>query len=272
MEIPIIAICNIRTQPAYRRDAFVAGLNRVGYSVVQGGKPRGPEDLLVLWNKYDAQEQLANTWERSGGSVIVCENGYIGADAKGRQLYAIAVGGHNGSGHVPVGSEDRFSALGIDVQPWQQRPDGYTLICGQRGIGSKDMASPKDWNQTAQRKLAGGRPVKLRPHPGKDCLKDEAMASLDDDLAGAHSVAIWSSSAGVKALVAGIPAAYDAPAWVCHRAAMRGVETLLHTTITDDVARKAALHEMSHSQWAVDEISSGEPFARILADMEHATC
>lgn len=266
----MIAICNIRMQPHYRRDAFTAGLKRVGYSIVTEGKPSGPEDVLVLWNRYQAQASLADSWERAGASVIVCENGYIGTDGHGHQLYAIAVGGHNGSGHVPFGSEDRFSALGVDVHPWVSRPEGYTLVCGQRGVGSKEMASPDGWHLAAQRKLAGGRVVKVREHPGKDCLKEAASASLEADLAGAHSVAIWSSSAGVKALVAGIPVAFDAPSWICQRAAMRGVETLKHTTITDDVARKAALHDMAHAQWTVAEIQSGEPFARILEDMKVA--
>lgn len=265
----MIAIVNIRTQPAYRRDAFVAGLNRVGYSVVQGGKPRGPEDLLVLWNKYDAQEQLANTWERAGGSVIVCENGYIGADAKGRQLYAIAIGGHNGSGTWPIGDEDRLAKLGIELKPYRI-VDGYILVCGQRAIGSKEMAAPKNWHPEMARRIARGteRQIKIREHPGNK----PAKVALDDDLAGAFACVIWSSGAGVKALASGVPVFYDAPRWVCEDAAWPVTQWLggvgpnfLQGHVPD--YRPQAMHAMSYAQWEVDEISAGEPFARILESL-----
>lgn len=263
----MISICNIRTMPQYRRDAFLSGLARVGQRVVEGGKPSGPEDWLVIWNRYGAQEQLARTWESVGGSTLVCENGYIGNDALARPLYAISVGGHNGSGWFPLGNEDRFTSLGINVAPWQSNDDGHILIAGQRGIGSKTMASPENWHAHAQRRLAGaGRPVRIRLHPGKD----EPKIPLADDLAGAYACAIWSSGSGVKSLVAGIPVAYDAPHWICEGAALKGVERLAGGVMRDDAARNFALSRMAHGQWSVAEIEKGEPFARILAAIRRA--
>lgn len=38
----------------------------------------------------------------------------------------------------------------------------------------------------------------------------------------------------------------------------------------DDALRQAALHRMAHAQWTVAEIESGEPFARIVAQIGQA--
>jgi hypothetical protein len=237
----MIAINHIRPLPHYRRDAFDAGLRQAGYSIVKQGAPKSAEDLMVIWNRYGGAHQMANQWEASGGTVLVCENGYIGKDAEGRQHYAIAAHGHNGSGWWPVGAEDRFSALGVDVLPWVNRPDGYALICGQRGIGSPTMASPPNWHIGAQKRVKAFHPnTKLRLHPGN---KAPAV-----------------SSSGVRALCLGVPVIFDAPHWICEGAAMRlGAGG---GTFPTDEQRAQALHRMAWAQYSVAEIESGEPFVR----------
>lgn len=260
----MITLCMIREQPHYRRDAFVRGLQRAGYTLVDRGQPDSKEDLLVIWNRYGSFEAMADRWEERGGSVLVAENGYIGKDANGHQLYALAAHGHNGSGFWPEGDDARWKALGIELQPWVERPNGYALVCGQRGIGSRTMASPPDWHADAARKWRFGA-VKLRLHPGNK--PDPNAPTLGADLAGAKACVIWSSSSGVKALVAGIPVYYDAPHWICEPAATR----LASATSADgqpadwrDDAREDALRRMAWAQWTIAELENGEPFARFL--------
>ena len=77
---------------------------------------------------------------------------------------------------------------------------------------------------------------------------------------------VWSSACGVKALTMGIPVVYAAPHWICAGAASRD----LAAPLMDDTARQHALHRMAHAQWSVSEIESGEPFARILAQIGDA--
>jgi hypothetical protein len=260
------AICTIRPEPNYRRDAFEAGLQRVGYTLDRTATPAGPEDLLILWNRKPNDEPAAQAWEARGGSVLVCENGYIGKDAEGRQRYAISVHGHNGSGWFPEGTEDRFAALGIELAPW--RTDGqHLLICAQRGIGSRKMASPPSWEYDATRRIgkATKRVTRVRAHPGNKA----AAIPLENDLADAWACVIWSSSAGVKALTLGVPVLYDAPHWICERAARPLVYA--ENPLRSDVPRLEALRHMAHGQWSVAEIESGEPFARILANIKAAT-
>lgn len=249
-----IAVCHIRAEPVYRREAFLSGLKRAGYNVVERGTPASKADMLVIWNRYGRFEAMADQWEKDGGTVLVAENGYIGKDELARQYYALAVHGHNGSGWWPIGDEDRFSKLGIDVKPWQDSPAGYALICGQRGIGSRMMASPSNWHINAQRHMAKLGPTKIRLHPGNR----PAVTHLEDDLSGARCCVIWSSASGVKALTLGVPVQYDAPHWVCDIGALK-----LRGEAASITHREAALQKMAYAQWSVAELESGLPFVNI---------
>ncbi len=267
----MIALCQIRTLPHYRRDAFESGLRRAGYSLVNSGHPAGPEDLLVIWNRYGPQDAMANTWERLGGTVLVCENGYIGKDEQGRQYYAISVHGHNGSGWFPIGTEDRFGKLGISISPWLEQ-GRHVVVRGQRGIGTKEMASPCNWHNEIGIKLRRltDRPVKVVEHPGN--VEDR---SGSQHLVDAWACVIWCSGMGVYALTAGVPVAYGAPHWICEDAGwplddwMKGGEagmTLARSLMLGHLApdmRAKALHKMAWGQRSVAEIESGEPFATI---------
>ena len=247
-----IAVVQIRKEPFYRRNAVEVGLRKLGYAIDPVGTPRPKDkrDLLVLWTKKaGVEEQQADAWERNGGSVIVMENGYL--QKVDKTYYAISAHGHNGSGWFPIGNEDRFSKLGFELKPWRET-EGYRLICGQRSIGSASMASPPMWGEKlAERFKSMGVPHRFRKHPGNFASK----TPLVDDLKGASVCTIWSSSAGVRALVEGVQVHHSAPNWVC--AAGNG-----------PVARTQALHRMAHAQWHHEEIATGEPFARILEDVD----
>ncbi len=251
----MIAICTVRAQPHYRRDSFIAGLERNGYKIVQSGRPQNSADLLVIWNRHGGFESMADQWEAFGGTVLVCENGYIGKDQHGRQLYAISAHGHNGSGWSPS-KDKRFEKLGIELKPWRTE-GGHVLVCGQRGIGSKTMASPVNWHEKAAKRLQKltDKQIRIRPHPGKDPPK----VPVEDDLRDAWACAIWSSSTGVKALVNGIHVAYDAPFWIGEDCAVK-LDDIAHP-VMDDGKRLQAMEKIANAQWSIDEITSGKPFA-----------
>lgn len=247
-----IALNTLRKEPAYRREAFSRGLERLGYKVIEAPvgamtqiyKPTSPDDLLVLWNKKRGhEEQQADRWEKLGGTVIVTENAYL--QKVDKTAYAISTHGHNGSGWFPQVEKGRFEKLGYELKPW--RTDGkYILVCGQRGIGSELMASPPQWaEKIAQRYKDPGAPVKLRQHPGNHAPK----VPLLTDLADATHCLIWSSSAGVTALIEGVPVQHFAPHWICAG--------------WGPLTREVALNFMANGQWSVAEIESAEPFARM---------
>jgi hypothetical protein len=248
------AVVLIRREPFYRRGAIESGLKRLGYSVSDRiTRPTGKDSFLCIWNrKRGLEEQQAEQWERLGGSVLVFENAYLAKTDK--TYYALSVHGHNGSGYFPVGPEDRFSKLGFPLKEWRAPGPGYRLVCGQRSIGSSTMASPPQWGERLVAKFkAMGVPHRWRPHPGNHAPK----VPLVSDLKGASVCTIWSSSAGVMALVEGVEVHHSAPHWICAGGNGPG-------------NREAALRRMAHGQHHHEEIATGEPFARILANLKDA--
>lgn len=258
------AVSLIRPGPEYRRDAFAAGLKAIGYQYCEGWQGQVPnkDDLLIIWNRYAHFDFTAQTFERAGATVLVAENGYIGADEKGHKLYALARNGHNGSGTWHVGNEDRWGKLGIPVQAW--REDGrHILIIGQRNIGSPLMASPMGWEQkmAADLRRITRREVRVRHHPESRNVAIRPKTTLEDDLRGAWAVVTWASAGGVKALVSGIPVFFAAPHWIASGAASRQVERIDNPPLPD---RMAALRRLAWGQWTLKEIESGLPFRYLL--------
>lgn len=253
----------IRESPHYRREAFVNGLTRAGYTVnlnPPAGAP-APDDVLVIWNRYSYTDQSAKLFEQHGAMVIVAENGYVGMDADRIQYYALAIGGHNGSGRWWHGDASRWNALNIELKPWQSNDAGHIFIRGQRGIGTAQMASPPLWHNNAAKKLQAltKRRVEVRDHPGKPANHPGIAAQIVEELRGAYAACIWSSGIGVRALVEGIPVFFDAPNWICESAGVKGIENIANRKM-DDAARLASMHRLAYAQWSVAELNTGEPF------------
>lgn len=271
-----IAIVTIRSEPMYRRQAVVDGLKRLGYTVELSDDrfasrdktlphPESRDDLVIAWNrKQGPQEAAAKRWEALGGSVVTMENGYLAREEK--TTYALSIGGHCGAGWFPVDeSEDRFSPLGFALES-RGRSDGHLLVCGQRGVGSSEMASPPQWGAKLAQELSirfPTREVRHRVHPGVT----KPRTTIEQDLEGAALCVIWSSACGVRALTLGVPVVRLAPFWICADAAQTRVTLPIVPRYTGH-----ALNYMAHGQWSVAEIQSGEPFARMRAARWGKSC
>src|SRR4030067_690892 len=88
----------VRDLPPYRRDAFAAGLQAVGCTVVTK-PPSQPcsRDVLIIWNRYGPNHLLARHFENAGAAVIVAENGYLDM-AGSRKTVAVARWAPHGAG------------------------------------------------------------------------------------------------------------------------------------------------------------------------------
>lgn len=273
------AILLVRKEPHYRRNAFVEGLRRMGYNVVLTDRmmgrdrpitvPESRDDLLVSWNvKAGYDERDCQLFEKRGGTVLAVENAYLQKVDKTR--YAISVHGHCGAGWFPHDpSIDRFTALEYPLRPWRENGK-HVLVCGQRGIGSSEMRSPARWMSPdvvkgQHLKKFAPRELRFRRHPSNTIAK----TPLERDLENAWACAVWSSSAGVRALTLGVPVTHEAPHWIC-----QDVSHDQRTIVKPDFYKpfftydqvRASLNRMAWGQWSVAEIESGEPFARMKAE------
>ncbi len=254
--MPEIATVLMDDQPGWRWDAFAAGLKVCGYKALKYQQP-SPTGVLVTWNRWHRNDRVAAEYEKFGFPVIVAENGYIGKDSQGRQLYALARTHHLGAGRWFVGEEDRWSGLDIEVKPW--RSDGaHIVLLPQRGYGPPGIAMPKNWVADVSIRLSRitKRRVVVRDHPGA------GRPSMNRDLQGCWAAVTWGSGAGVKAIVAGTPVFHELPNWIGAPAARYGIDQIEDPALCD---RAPMLHRLSHAQWGTDEIATGESFRRLLS-------
>lgn len=243
--------------PYYRRDAFLKGLARLGYAVGQPPRERpAPNDVLLIWNRSRANHDLANRYEAAGARVLVAENGYIGRDGDGHLLYALALGHHLGAGAWVEGAGDRWDHLGIEPRAWRAT-GSEIVIMPQRGIGEPGIAMPSNWTADIVNRLrqVTGRPIRVRPHPGKD-KTDPAP-----DLLNAWAAVTWASGAGIKSIVSGVPVFHDMPTWIGGPAAKFGIADI-EAPFTGD--RLPMLRRLAWAQWSVEEVQEGTPFKWLL--------
>lgn len=260
----MIAYLLLRTEPHYRHDSFAAGLRAAGYDVTptfpKDGQARHDGDVMVIWNRYGHWDSAATRFAAKGGLVLVAENGLIGKDGEGRQFYQICRHFHAGHGSWHVGEADRWAALGIELEPWRAVDYGqYVLICEQRSIGVPPVASPHGFAADVARKLEGV-PFRIRYHPAT--AQARGQPTLEADLAGARCVVVWTSTAGILALVKGIPVIYCARHWIAEGAATDKLDAARRPELLrrDDSARLDTLKRLAWAQWTVNEIATGRPF------------
>jgi hypothetical protein len=220
-----------------RKSAFVDGLRRAGYEVVEG---LGPGDLLVTWNRIGAANRIAEEYEAQGKPVIVVENATWGNDFQGRRWYHLARSRHNTAGMFPVGSSQRWDNLGVTLRPF--RSNGGKLILPQRGIGSPPTAMPIWWPRKAQKRYE----APVRRHPGQ-----RGCEPLEQALEGVETVYTWGSGAAIKALMLGCRVYSDMPDWI-------GWQD------NTEAGRLAMFRRLAWAQWTLDEIASGQPIRRLL--------
>lgn len=231
------ACLNLRYSDGPRVEAFRAGLQRNGY-MVEIGICRAPKDsdLFVTWNRIGAANDAARYFRH----VIVAENATWGNDFQGGSWLHLARDRHNTAGMFPVGGTDRWDSLNVELQPF--RTSGETVILAQRGIGSAPTAMPAHWPDDARRRHGG----RIRRHPGRN-----KAIPLEHDLRDCGKAVTWGSGAAVRALMMGVPVISEMPGWIGEQD-------------STEAGRLEMLRRLAWAQWRIDEISGGEPFARLL--------
>lgn len=252
--------CSIRHPEHYRRQAFIKGLQRMGY--VEG--PLSSCDLYLIWNRYGALDTNAENVERRGGTVIVAENAYLGNQFAGGHWFAMSVSQHNGAGRYPYLGPERWDNLKLELGKWREgnitgQPSDDLVLLSQRGIGPNGIAMPKPWpEQTSKWLRDKGYFNRVRKHPGVT-----KYISLEEDLKKSKGVATWGSGAALKALFWGIPVFAEFSKWIGIRAC-RSVKEIHLGALKNDDLRLDVFRRMIWAQWRVEEIESGRAFECLL--------
>lgn len=243
----------LRRDMPERWSAFQRGLQAVGFKVTPEPLSHPtPDDIVITWNRHRNVVE-AKRFEQAGGRAVIVENGWLNTGA-GVKTFAICLSHHNGAGSWFQGPEDRWSKLGIELKPW--RADGdHILVLDQRGIGENGVAMPRQWCQDAVGRLRGKtkRPIHIRRHPGN--------VDSDPNWENCWAAFTWSSGAGIKAIVNGIPCFHELTNWIGAPAARLGIQDV-EDPFTGD--RLPALQRLCWAQWARDEIETGEAFEGLL--------
>ena len=241
----------LKPTPNYALTSFLKGFERLGYQTCHGYTlTPGPNDVLLIWNRWRAEEQAAIAFEGAGRPVLVAENGYLGKQFNGHRWYAISRNYHNGAGTWEVGGAERWERYGCELKPFRTSGTEMVLL-PQRFIGCAGVAMPRGWTERALSQVQ----ARVRPHPGINPCKD-----LEEDLADAHSVYTWGSGAAIKALTYGIPVIHDMPNWIGAPAASRLGHALNHS----EEDRLKMFQRLIWAMWTLDEVEEGTPFKVLL--------
>lgn len=251
------------TAPQWYCAALRQGLDALGVSSrITVAHPRGPKHAACWgWRR-------GSVLRNRGYEVLVLERGYIGDRYK---YTSLGWNGLNNRAEFPGYPDDggeRFRAHGGIIKPWREGGD-YVLILGQvRGdmsLAGRDITGWYAEQAQAARKRYG-LPVYFRPHPlghvkgfsevpGVPNLPE---CTLDEALAGALCTVAYNSNSCLDSILEGVPCFAGDRGTMAWQLCMRSLDEL------DYPDREGVVHRIAWTQWAAEEIESGEALRRLI--------
>ena len=176
-------------------------------------------------------------------------------------------------GAVP---RDRLERLSVEPATRKRVKGQAILVVGQvggdsaHGMGTSRF---RDWAEASirtLRALTDGRIV-WRCHPedryrieGADGFSDPAEESLADALERSWLVVTWNSTAGLEAMIAGLPVIAEGPAVYSSLAWRLNQWSRVVPADPDELSRLLA--RLAYTQWSLEEIATGFPLDHVLRD------
>lgn len=262
--------------------AFVQGAKQLGHEVVEHDMTA---DVYVIWSVlwHGKMEQNKKIWDEAKKlkkPVLVLE---VGCLRRG-ETWKVMLNNVNNRGFF--GAEwdlipNRAKTLGLQLKTWTM--NGYNiLICGQHTKSEQwaSMPHPVEWLKSTidSIKQHTDRPIVFRPHPRdwhwaanfkyKDVrtkIPKQVPGTYDDfdfdqDLQNAWAVCNPSSNTGILSVMHGVPAFVNMDSLAI------SVGNVDFTYIDKPLRprREDWLEWIAHSEWTIEEISSGLPIRRIF--------
>lgn len=266
--------------PAYK--AAAAGLEALGFEVV-GQVPscwlrsQAERNLaaVVVCGMRDRCADVVDHYGSAGVPVALVELPHLRGDGGAGQL-RVTPPSHTWlpsfSGDAPT---DRLDRLGIEIKKRQRVKGQAVLLCGQRSGDSAhgmDGATARRWAQETLatiRSLSDSKVI-WRPHPrdpwrleGVDGYSDPAEP-LASALDRAWLVVTYNSTAGIEALIAGLPVVAQGPAVYSHLAGRLNQWSKIAPPDLAELRRLLAA--LAYTQWTPEEIETGLPLSLALSN------
>lgn len=240
--------------------AFSDGLKVCGHRVIDrsasdyGAGQVERFDAVVITGLRGKGRTIRDDYAAVGVPVVVIDYGYLarvsGVATWNTGHWQIGLGGLNKPPPFPCPS-DRFDALGITIKARSR--GGRPVVLGQH-VGDPSHGFSRQQMQAWAQRLCDEHGASWRPHPdspGVEVRAERADGPLGDVLASASVVYTLCSTAGLDALLAGVPAVAEMPERSCWGE--------LSGEKLPTVARRAELcARLAYGQWTIDEMRSGE--------------
>lgn len=261
----------LNSEPIF--NAVETGIKKVGWQSCNAG-----EDIPVIWSVLWGGRMRNNKiiYEQArlkNKPVLIIEVGNL----KRNETWRISLNHINGLGEFANETnldEERPSKLGLHLRDFNSHRKDKILIATQHKLslqwqGQKSM---EDWAEDTIKQIRqhSDRPILIRPHPRSPFIRNIIGAEIElpkklkdtyDDFDidyDYHCVINFNSGPAVQAAINGSPIICDS--------------TSLAFPVSDRVSniekitlpnREDWFLKLCHTEWTVDEISKGIPFARL---------
>jgi hypothetical protein len=256
--------------------AIREGLDNIG---IKHTSMDSSADVAIIWSqlwhgRMKDNQAIWNTFRNSGRPVLIVEVGML----RRGSTWKLGINGTGNSAYYGQGLlPGRAATLKLEAKPWTN--SGYNIvIAAQRSDSGQWTGQPPTtaWLTETARKIREhtDRPIIIRPHPRQrindipGCVIEvpKPVPGTYDGfdynrcLSTAWAVVNHNSGPGTQAIMAGVPAFVD----ISSLAAPVGnldLSTINHPVRPD---RTAWLERLAHTEWYINEITTGFPLKRLL--------
>lgn len=176
---------------------------------------------------------------------------------------------------------DRFERLSLDIKKQRAAGAGHIIYAGssQKYYDFHKLGDGTILAQKVFRRLKGltNRQLVYRPKPGDKnahpimgAMLSTKAQSMADALRGCHAVVTYGASAVLDAVVAGVPAIVLGEA-IAHPVAQLSMERsndIENPNFPNEVERTKWLTNLAYCQWTAKEMSNGEAWQYLRAEIE----
>lgn len=244
-------------------------------------------DAVVLIGNRGRCGEAGKFYRDRGLKVLMVDQPHLGRGSEPQQ-YRVSLADHS---WLPgAGSLDRLEALEVSgavavSDPHQRSKGQKILVCGQRrGDRTHGMSNSafRAWAEAAIGKCKSLDDSKViwRPHPldvyqvvGADLYSDPRNETLDQAMADVWMVVVYSSNAGLQALMAGKRVVSD---YYVNEGSQTATGKPVYAELCGRFSRwkdvkapkpdelRSLLARIAYAQWTAEEIATGDPFRPFL--------